>query len=54
MILNRSISHERFLFLLLIPFLAECFLLSFNVFDRKDWLLENFLVAIALCALIAT
>ncbi len=50
----RQISHERFLFLLIIPFLVECFFLAFDVFDRKDWILENVLVVIALVALVAT
>jgi putative membrane protein len=50
----RPISHGRFLWLLMIPFLVECFLLAFNVYDRKDWILENVLVLLALCALLAT
>lgn len=48
------ITHRRFLFLLMIPFLVECILLAFNVYDRKDWLLENVLVVVALVALVAT
>lgn len=48
------ISHSRFLFLLMIPFLVECVLLAFNVYDRKDWILENVLVVIALLAMVAT
>jgi len=50
----RQISHERFLLLLIIPFLVECFFLAFDVFDRKDWILENVLVVIALVFLVAT
>jgi putative membrane protein len=49
-----AIPHGRYLSLLLIPFLAECVVLAFNVFDRKDWMLENFLVLIALIGLVAS
>ncbi len=49
-----AVSHRRFMFLLMIPFLAECVFLAFDVFDRKDWLLENVLVVLALVALVAT
>jgi putative membrane protein len=49
-----SIPHRRFLLLLLIPFLAECVFLAFDVFDRKDWFLENILVAVTLIGLVAT
>ncbi len=50
----RAIPHGRYLLLLMIPFLAECVFLAFDVFDRKDWALENALVVIALVALVAT
>jgi len=49
-----AIPHGRYLGLLLIPFLAECGYLAFDVYDRKDWLLENVLVVVALTALVAT
>jgi putative membrane protein len=49
-----AIPHGRYLALLMTPFLAECLFLAFDVFDRKDWILENVLVAVALIALIAT
>jgi putative membrane protein len=38
----------------MIPFLAECFFLAFNVYNRQDWVLENVLVLLALVALVAT
>jgi putative membrane protein len=38
----------------MIPFIVECVLLAFNVYDRKDWILENVLVVIALFAMVAT
>jgi len=50
----RSISHGRYLCLLMIPFLVECLFLAFNVYDRKDWMLENVLVVVALVALVAS
>jgi putative membrane protein len=49
-----AIPHGRYLALLLFPFLAECTFLAFNVFDRKDWLLENVLVVAALILLVTT
>jgi putative membrane protein len=49
-----AIPHGRYLMLLTIPFLAEFLFLAFNVYDRKDWLLENVLVVVALVTLIAT
>jgi len=54
MIAHRPVSHGRFLMILMVPFLAECFLLAFNVFDRKDWVLENVLVLVALVILVTT
>ncbi len=54
MTLIRPISHSRFLLLLMIPFMVECVLLAFNVYDRKDWILENVLVVIALFAMVTT
>lgn len=49
-----KIPHRRYLFYLLVPFLAECFVLAFNVYDRSDWALENVLVVVAVAALVAT
>ena len=49
-----AIPHGRYLLLLMVLFLAECFFLAFDVYDRKDWMLENVLVIIALLALITT
>jgi len=49
-----AIPHGRYLALLMLPFLAECFFLAFDVFDRKDWLLENVLVLVALVVLTAS
>ena len=48
MTLFRHLSHGRFLALLMFLFLIECLILAFNVFDRKDWLLENVLVVVML------
>ena len=50
----KSIPHRRFLWLLMIPFLVECFFLAFNVYNRQDWILENVLVLLALGSLVAT
>lgn len=50
----RGIPHRRYLFYLLVPFLAECFVLAFNVYDRSDWALENVLVVVAVAALVGT
>ncbi len=50
----RAIPHGRYLSLLLILFLVEFGFLAFDVYDRKDWLLENVLVVVALLALVAT
>jgi putative membrane protein len=49
-----AIPHDRYLALLLVPFLAECLYLAFDVYDRKDWLLENILVVVALVALVTS
>jgi len=49
-----AIPHGRYLLLLMVPFLTECFFLAFNVYDRKDWMLENVLVVIALLAIVTT
>lgn len=49
-----AISHCRYLVLLTIAFLAEAIYLAFDVHDRKDWLLENVLVVVALVAMLAT
>lgn len=49
-----AIPHGRYLSILMIPFLAECIFLAFDVHDRKDWLLENVLVVIALIVLVLT
>lgn len=49
-----SIPHRSFLWLLMIPFLVECFFLAFNVYNRQDWILENVLVLLALGCLVAT
>lgn len=52
--LSIRIPHDRFFFLLLIPFLLECLFLAFNVNNRQDWALENVLVLAALLTLITT
>ncbi|MEJ2200560.1 MAG: DUF2238 domain-containing protein, partial [Desulfuromonadaceae bacterium] len=49
-----AIPHGRYLALLILPFLLECGLLAFDVYDRQDWLLENVLVLLALVVLVAT
>ena len=49
-----AIPHGRYLALLLVPFLAECLYLAFDVHDRKDWLLENILVVAALAGLVTS
>lgn len=54
MTLFRRLSHGRFLALLMSLFLIECLILAFNVFDRKDWLLENVLVAVMLLFLVVS
>ncbi len=47
-------THGRYLLLLLIPFLAECLFLAFDVYDRSDWVLENVLVVVAVVGLVST
>ena len=49
-----AIPHGRYLLLMMSLFLVEFFFLAFDVYDRKDWMLENVLVIIALLALILT
>jgi len=49
-----AIPHGRYLALLTVPFLVECLYLAFDVNDRKDWLLENILVVVALVGLVTS
>lgn len=50
----RRLAHGHYLLLLLIPFLVECLVLAFDVYDRKDWILENVLVLAALLLIVGT
>lgn len=50
----RNIPHGRYLFVLTCLFTLEFLALAMDPFDRKDWLLENVLVVVALGALWAT
>lgn len=49
-----SIPNAKYLSMLLILFLAEFTVLAFNVYDRKDWILENVLVGIFILVLALT
>ncbi|RJQ47799.1 MAG: DUF2238 domain-containing protein [Gammaproteobacteria bacterium] len=46
-----TLSHHRYLLALAILFFAEWTLLAISPFDRKDWALENALVAVAVLIL---
>lgn len=46
-----TLSHHRYLLALAILFFAEWTLLAISPFDRKDWALENALVAVAVLVL---
>lgn len=40
-----SVPHRRYLLILSLVFVAEWVLLAIHPFDRKDWALENAMVA---------